>query len=147
MRCLVPLFVLFGHATASAKDERVQTVPYVDRYAGKWYEIARLSNRFQRDCVGATAKYGLGDDGAISVVNTCYRSDGTTRSIEGKAVVQDKGSNAKLRVRFNGFFFKLFPGSSRRTTGCWRSTMIIATWSSHAESELPLDPRPATHDG
>ena len=97
-------------AQAAHEDAAVQTVAFVDlaRYTGKWYEIGRLPNRFQQDCTGATADYGLRADGALSVVNTCYREDNSTRSIEGKAEVRDESSNAKLRVRFDGFWFKLF---------------------------------------
>ena len=91
-------------------EEAVETVAFVDlqRYAGTWFEIGRLPNRYQKDCVGATAEYRLRADGAIDVVNTCYREDGSTRSIEGKAESRDASSNAKLVVRFNGFWFKLF---------------------------------------
>jgi apolipoprotein D and lipocalin family protein len=87
----------------------VATVPGVDleRYAGKWYEIARLPNRFQSDCAGATAEYGLRDDGKVSVVNTCYQEDGTLRSVQGTARPIDE-TNARLVVRFDGIFFKLF---------------------------------------
>ena len=53
-------------ATAREDSERpVQTVSFVDleRYTGKWYEVARFPTRFQRDCIGATADYELiGDD-------------------------------------------------------------------------------------
>ena len=93
-----------------AKEQPVTTVSYVDlaRYSGTWFEIGRLPNRFQSDCIGATAVYGLRDDGAVSVVNTCYRDDGSMRSIEGKAEVRDEATNAKLQVKFNGFWFKLF---------------------------------------
>ena len=57
------LFVITAWASlAAAKEDRerpVQTVPSVDlgRYSGKWYEVARLPTRFQRDCIGATAEY------------------------------------------------------------------------------------------
>jgi apolipoprotein D and lipocalin family protein len=87
----------------------LETVPRVDleRYQGKWYEIARLPNRFQRDCEGATAEYGLREDGKISVLNTCYAAEGEVRSIRGSAKPVDE-TNARLVVRFDGFFFKLF---------------------------------------
>lgn len=111
MKDVLLVFVGLSVAPSIVADERpVETVPFVDltRYAGKWFEIGRLPNRFQRDCVGATAEYGVRDDGAVSVLNTCYREDGSTRSIEGKAEVRDESSNAKLQVRFNGFWFKVF---------------------------------------
>ena len=97
---LLPLMMAAGEVT---------TVPRVDleRYAGKWYEIARLPNRFQSDCAGATAEYELRDDGKVSVVNTCYKEDGTVRDVKGTAKPIDE-TNARLVVRFDGLFFKLF---------------------------------------
>ena len=74
----------------------------LDRYAGRWYEIARYPNSFERDCVGATADYTPRDDGRIEVVNTCFEStlDGPERVVEGSARVADPTTNAKLRVTF-----------------------------------------------
>jgi apolipoprotein D and lipocalin family protein len=85
------------------------TVPQVDleRYQGTWYEIARLPNRFQEDCSRATAEYGLREDGKLSVLNTCYREDGKVRAIRGSAQPVD-ATNARLVVRFDSLFFKLF---------------------------------------
>ncbi|MFL5815903.1 MAG: lipocalin family protein [Bdellovibrionia bacterium] len=39
----------------------METVPSVDlsRYLGKWYEIARFPNSFQKDCTDATAEYTM----------------------------------------------------------------------------------------
>ncbi|HSF19513.1 MAG TPA: lipocalin family protein [Vicinamibacteria bacterium] len=105
----VLVVVLASAPVIEADDAAVETVRAVDleRYSGKWYEIARLPNRFQRDCIGATAEYRQRPDGNIGVVNTCYREDGSKRSVQGKAQPVDGSSNAKLRVRFNGFWFKL----------------------------------------
>lgn len=74
----------------------------LNRYVGKWYEIARYPNSFERGCVGTTAEYTLRDDGRIQVVNTCVEStlDGPTRTIEGTARVADTTTNAKLKVTF-----------------------------------------------
>lgn len=109
-RIILMLLLLGGGSATAFAHERVETVPSVDltRYAGKWYEVGRLPHRFQKDCVGATAEYELRDDGDVGVLNTCFREDGTTRSIRGKASADDDESNAKLRVRFDGFWFKLF---------------------------------------
>lgn len=77
----------------------------IERYAGKWYEIARYPNTFERNCVGVTAEYSLRDDGKISVLNTCYEEtlDGAMRTIEGSARTVD-ATNAKLKVSFFGPF-------------------------------------------
>jgi len=82
----------------------LETVSNVDlkRYTGLWYEIARYPNRFQKDCVGSRATYGLKDDGRISVLNECYDRtfEGSLRSVKGTARVVDATSNAKLKVTF-----------------------------------------------
>ena len=78
--------------------ERVE----LDRYAGRWYEIARYPNSFEGGCVGVTADYTPRDDGRIEVVNTCFELslDGPSRQIRGSARVVDSTSNAKLKVTF-----------------------------------------------
>lgn len=83
----------------------VTVVPKVDLalYGGKWYEIARYPNRFQRGCAGATAEYTLAPDGkSVEVVNRCVEEGpgGKERSVRGKARVVDPETNAKLSVTF-----------------------------------------------
>ncbi|MDQ5986151.1 MAG: Outer membrane lipoprotein Blc [Syntrophus sp. SKADARSKE-3] len=93
---------------ASCIDENkyppLSNVPKVDinRYSGLWYEIARIDHSFQKDCVASTAEYSLRDDGYIKVVNKCRKKnlDGEVSSIEGKAWIIDKSSNAWLKVQF-----------------------------------------------
>ena len=75
----------------------------VERYMGRWYEIARYPNSFQKaDCVVTTAEYTLRDDGRLRVVNRCRQGalDGPEESIEGVARVVDADTNARLKVRF-----------------------------------------------
>lgn len=92
----------------NAIDSDLQTVEYVDvnRYVGKWYEIASYPTSFQRDCTGTTAEYSLKDDGTIRVFNRCLLGslDGDENTIEGSARVVDSTTNAKLAVRFFAFF-------------------------------------------
>ena len=72
----------------------------IDRYQGKWYEIARLPQRFEEDCACVTAEYGKVED-YISVKNTCFDTIGQKwRVSEGKAFPQEGYENARLRVQF-----------------------------------------------
>ena len=83
------------------------TVANVDlgRYAGTWYEIAKVPNRFQRQCVAdTTARYTRQADGAIKVVNRCRMTNGQYAQILGVARVVDTQSNAKLEVSFFSIF-------------------------------------------
>lgn len=77
----------------------------VDRYVGRWYEIARYEQRFERGCTDVTADYKLRSDGKLNVVNTCRRSDGAVRVARGTARIVS-ASGAKLRVQF----FRPFSG-------------------------------------
>ena len=76
----------------------------LQRYAGIWYEQARLPNWFQRNCTGqVAATYGLQPGGLVSVVNRCARADGSVIDVSGVArTVQVPGQPGagKLEVRF-----------------------------------------------
>ena len=82
------------------------TVQEVDlqRYVGLWYEIARIPNRFQKNCEsGTTAQYALREDGKITVINRCLKKDGSVDKAEGVAKIVDADTNAKLKVSFVSF--------------------------------------------
>ena len=73
----------------------------LSRYAGRWYEIARLPNRFEKKCVDSvTATYTLRSDGKVDVVNRCRKANGEYTTAKGKAKIVDKKTNAKLKVTF-----------------------------------------------
>ncbi len=87
----------------TAKTSQLQTVASVDlkRYSGKWFEIARYPNKFEKQCVGnTTATYTIKDEKTIEVLNQCVKKDGTIDNAKGKARVVDTATNAKLEVRF-----------------------------------------------
>lgn len=44
------------------------------RYLGKWYEIARLDHRFERDMSDVSATYTRRADGSVEVLNRGYDS-------------------------------------------------------------------------
>lgn len=78
----------------------------VQRYLGKWYEIARLDHSFERGLVRVTAEYALRDDGGISVLNRGYSpADGEWKQAEGKAYPVGDSSQAYLKVSFFGPFY------------------------------------------
>ena len=90
----------------------VTTVPSVDldRYLGRWYEVARYPNRFQRQCAGdVRATYEKRDDGRLAVLNECRTVEGRTDSALGVARVVDKASGARLKVRFAPAFLSFLP--------------------------------------
>ena len=102
----------FAQQTQSVNSREVKTVPKVDlkRYSGKWYEIARYPNKFQKKCVGnTTADYTIKAENQIEVINKCVEKDGTTEEAKGKAKIVDETTNAKLEVRFAPAFLSFIP--------------------------------------
>ena len=86
----------------------LQSVPRVElaRYIGRWFEIARYPNRFERKCDrNVTATYTLRSDGAIRVVNACVTREGKQKQAKGWAKVVDPESGSKLKVTFFWPFF------------------------------------------
>lgn len=79
----------------------------VNRYMGKWYEIARYDHWFERGLVGATAEYSLRPNGKIRVINSGYRNSlsGKKKSAKGKAKIPDPLEPGKLRVSFFPFIY------------------------------------------
>jgi apolipoprotein D and lipocalin family protein len=77
----------------------------ISRYLGRWYELARYEQGFQKDCEGVTADYALRPDGKISVLNKCRKPDGKLKDANGKAKVVDTATGAKLKVSFFGPFY------------------------------------------
>lgn len=94
---------LLAGVVADSRKSELDVVGSVDlaRYAGRWYEIARLPNRFQKKCADSvTADYALRADGKVDVVNRCRKKSGEFTSAKGKARIVDKKTNAKLKVTF-----------------------------------------------
>lgn len=98
-----------GAEGSPAPVEAVATVD-LDRYAGQWYEIARLPNTFQDDCTCCvTATYTPRADGRLTVVNECRTRDGQPKAVEGEArLASEDGPTSKLKVRFAPRFLSVF---------------------------------------
>lgn len=114
MRILIGFPLLFLAACGQPPINRDAGVPLetvesvdLDRYLGRWYEIARFPNGFEENCEGVTADYARRDDGLIAVVNTCYKGSpgGEKKQAKGRARVVDEATNAKLKVSFFGPFW------------------------------------------
>ncbi len=87
-------------------------VPNLDlqKYAGRWYEIARFPNRFQEKCAGdVTAEYQPQPDGRIAVINRCRTTDGDVDDAEGVARRLEGAPPSALEVRFAPAFLSFLP--------------------------------------
>lgn len=78
----------------------------LERYLGKWYEIARLDHSFERGLENVTATYTRRDDGGVAVLNRGFDPEkGEWREAEGKAYFVDDSDSAYLKVSFFGPFY------------------------------------------
>jgi apolipoprotein D and lipocalin family protein len=78
----------------------------LNRYLGKWYEIARLDHSFERGLEQVTAEYTLKEDGGVSVINRGYSpSDNEWQKAEGKAYLVNDSNEGYLKVSFFGPFY------------------------------------------
>ena len=98
---------------AMAAADPLPTQDWVEptRYVGRWYEIARLPNRFQDQCTGdVAATYSLRDDGRFTVVNECRTKEGGVDRAEGVARRADpNGPASRLKVRFAPAWLSFLP--------------------------------------
>lgn len=112
LSCVALVFLGLGLVSCSTTgvDAPATAAPVdLNRYTGRWYEIARLPMRFQKANEAAIAEYGTNTDGTISVHNIAVRPDGSQREIRGCAKVLNPPENTKLTVRFKTWFGPLIP--------------------------------------
>lgn len=102
-----------GACTTDTKVEQpLQTVASIDlqRYLGRWYEIAKYPNWFQRKCISNTsADYTLNPDRSVTVLNQCRLENGGFEKAEGIAHQIGNVDSPKLSVRFAPAWLSIFP--------------------------------------
>lgn len=78
----------------------------LEKYLGKWYEIARLDHSFERGMTRTTAEYSLRDDGGVRVLNRGYLAEEDKwKEAEGKAYFVEASTQGYLKVSFFGPFY------------------------------------------
>lgn len=78
----------------------------LQRYMGKWYEIARLDHRFERGLNGVTATYSIEVNGTVRVENRGFSSkDQEWKTAVGKAKIAKDPELGYLKVSFFGPFY------------------------------------------
>ena len=108
MNRLLPLLATLGLCGCVRIPDTVAPVKefQLNRYLGKWYEIARLDHSFETGLQQVTAEYSLRPDGGVRVLNRGYSP--TTqewRESEGKAYFVNAPSQGYLKVSFFGPFY------------------------------------------
>jgi apolipoprotein D and lipocalin family protein len=129
MRGAVLLAVVIVAGVTNVQPLRVVDSVDLTRYAGRWFEAARLPNKFQDQCVSdVTAQYAQRPDGRIDVLNRCKTTSGKIDEAHGIARKAGDGKNdAKLEVRFA-------PAILSFLSGVWGDYWIIGlgpeyTWA------------------
>lgn len=99
------LVMAFWLAGCTGIPENVKPVVDFDlqRYLGKWYEIARLDHSFERGLSHVTATYTLREDGGVRVTNRGYSDKNHQwKEAEGKAYFVQGPDVGYLKVSFFG---------------------------------------------
>lgn len=119
---ILSVAVLSPVAVQAATAPALAAVASVDleRFQGRWYQIAYYPNQFQKQCVsGTTADYKRLSTGNIEVINNCLKADGTASNIVGLARIKQtrllgvplsQGVTSKLEVRFAPSWLSWVPG-------------------------------------
>ena len=98
---LASLLGLNGCSTALPEGATAVTPFDINRYAGKWYELARLDHSFERGLSDVSANYRLLPDGSVEVINRGYDSSRNDwRQVTGRARFIDDSNRASLKVSF-----------------------------------------------
>jgi apolipoprotein D and lipocalin family protein len=107
-RPLLSILALLSMTGCTGIPKGVKPVEGVDaqRYLGKWHEIARLENSFERGLSQITADYSLRSDGGIKVLNKGFsESENKWKEAEGKAYFVGEKTTGHLKVSFYGPFY------------------------------------------
>jgi apolipoprotein D and lipocalin family protein len=106
--------VLIGLGAASAGPPvRGVEAFQPERYAGMWYELARIPNSLQARCIGdVTATYRTLDDGALAVVQRCRESGDRFSVLVGRAMpLPGDASRARMKLSFMPAWLRWLPSA------------------------------------
>lgn len=105
---LLLCWTFFLGGCATAPPDGVQPVsPFeLERYLGKWYEIARLDHSFERGLSDVSATYSLNEDGSVRVVNRGFdTAHAAWKEAVGRALFMGDPGTGSLKVSFFGPFY------------------------------------------
>ncbi len=108
LRYVLLLPLLYGCVKVPAGITPVQEFD-IDRYLGRWYEIARLDHSFERGLENVSAEYSLRSDGGVTVINRGYTpAQKTWKEAAGKAYFVGNSTQGHLKVSFFGPFYSSY---------------------------------------
>ena len=99
--------VMAGCANTSPPPGVKAVTPFdLQRYQGRWYELARLDHSFERGMTDVSATYTPQADGSVRVVNRGFAAaSGQWREAVGKALFTGAPTAGSLKVSFFGPFY------------------------------------------
>jgi apolipoprotein D and lipocalin family protein len=143
---LVSTLGLNACSTALPEGATAVTPFDINRYAGQWYEIARLDHSFERGLTDVSANYRLQSEGRVEVINRGY--DGSRkewREVKGHALFIGEANRGSLKVSFFGPFYAGYHVIALDQQH-YRWAMVIGPsrdylWMLARDKELPADVR------
>ena len=131
---VVVLFGLTACSTNAPDGITAVTSFEITRYAGKWYEIARLDHSFERELTDVSANYRQQDDGSVEVINRGFDTKRNEwREAIGKAKFTGDTNRASLKVSFFGPFYggyHVVALDQKTTDGHWWLALTVITYGS-----------------
>jgi apolipoprotein D and lipocalin family protein len=74
----------------------------LEKYLGRWYEVARLPAWFEKGMTNVTATYSLKENGKVKVENAGLKN-GKNKVAIGKAKIAEEPTQGYLKVAFSLF--------------------------------------------
>lgn len=110
-RFFIPLTLIALLSACTSLPDNVEPVKNFDvnKYLGKWYEVARLDHSFERGLSKVSAEYVMREDGGVDVINRGYsEQDQEWNEALGKAYFVDDKNTGHLKVSFFGPFYSSY---------------------------------------
>lgn len=104
------IILVIASSCASRPKGLTAAAPFdINKYTGKWYEIARTDTWFERGLNNTTAEYSIRDDGKIRVVNRGFNyEEQEWEQAVGKAKFAADNHVGRLKVSFFGPFYSTY---------------------------------------
>jgi apolipoprotein D and lipocalin family protein len=103
---IIPIIFFLSGCLTIPQDIKPVRDFELDKYLGKWHEIARLDHSFERGLDSVTAEYSLRNDGGVKVINKGFSAtENKWKQAEGKAYFARHAEEGYLKVSFFGPFY------------------------------------------
>jgi apolipoprotein D and lipocalin family protein len=112
LKKILPLLLISALAVNAGAEEPLASIPSLNlqRYMGTWYEVAKLPNQFQKNCISNTsAVYETQSNGTLRVTNRCTEAGGKVKEAIGEVRQTGNAASAKLEVRFAPAWLSFLP--------------------------------------